>query len=249
MSFWSGEKLESRLPNLIDPFEVECIDCAAYTLRVGREIYISPDREIAEPSRHTKQTLGVGEGFTIPPGQFGFLTTAERIIVPDDALAFISIKARLKFSGLINISGFHVDPGYNGALLFSVMNAGPKPLHLEQGQPLFLIWYADLDRATDRKKQPNTGFTGIETDQINKISGEILSLQSLSDKQRALEKNIDRQIQLQDKDTNARLQTQERIISRLEFKVTWFLRIATGILIALIVLAVREYVGAEPPAS
>ena len=189
-----------------------------------------------EPSRHTKQTLSKGQGFTIPPGQFGFLSTAERIKVPENALAFISIKARQKFGGLINISGFHVDPGYEGALLFSVMNAGPKPLHLEQGQPLFLIWYADLDRVTERKKQPNDGFIGIEPDQINKISGEILSLQSLSDKQRALEKDIKRQ-----------LQAQESKIYGLEVRVRWFLRFDTALLIALVGWALREWIGTPPP--
>jgi dCTP deaminase len=232
MPFWSGEALEERLPDLIRPFDSGAIDCAAYTLRVGHEVYISPDREIAEPSRHTKKTLSEGQGFAIPPGQFGFLCTAERIKVPENALAFISIKARLKFSGLINISGFHVDPGCEGALLFSVMNAGPKPLHLEQGQPLFLIWYADLDRVTERKKQPKDGFTGIDTDQINKISGEILSLQSPSDKQRALEHDIDRQ-----------LEAQNSKISNLTLMVNLFLTAAIAIAGGLIVWGVTEWIG------
>ena len=161
MAFWSGEKLEEELPKLIEPFDPKAIDCAAYTLHVGDEIYVSPDREVSDPTRHTKQRLSDGAGFTIPPGQFAFLSTREVVTVPAKALAFMSIKARLKFSGLINISGFHVDPGYSGKLLFSVLNAGPKPLHLTQGQPLFLVWYADLDQATEKKKT-DPGFTGID---------------------------------------------------------------------------------------
>ena len=50
--------------------------------------------------------------FTIPPGQFAFLLTEEVVSVPPDALAFISIRAKTKFRGLVNVSGFHVDPGY-----------------------------------------------------------------------------------------------------------------------------------------
>ncbi len=238
MPFWSGETLQDRLPELIEPFDSGAIDCAAYTLRVGHEIYISPDREIAEPSRHTKQTLTEGQGFTIPPGQFGFLSTAERIKVPDNALALISIKARQKFSGLINISGFHVDPGYEGALLFSVMNAGPKPLHLEQGQPLFLIWYADLDRATKLKKKPLDGFDGIEPDQINRISGEILSLQSLSDKQRSLEQDINRQ-----------LEAQKSQISNLSLLLNVFLGAAVAIAGGLIVWGLTTWMGPPPNGS
>ena len=192
MAFWRAETLSQRLPSLIDPYDRTAIDCAAYTLHVGNEVYVSPDQEIKSPNRHTKQRLKDKECFTIPPGQFAFLVTRENVSVPDDALAFLSIKARTKFSGLINISGFHVDPGYSGKLLFSVLNAGPKPLHLEQGQDLFLIWYADLDGPTENKKE-NTGFKGIGPEMINRISGEILSLQSLSDRQSELDKALIRQ--------------------------------------------------------
>ena len=179
MAFWSGETLEQRLPTLVEPFDVKNVDCAAYTLHVGDEYYVSPDRKIPSPLRCSVKRLKHERAFTIPPGQFAFLVTEESVRVPDDAIAFISIKARLKFNGLIDISGFHVDPGYHGRLLFSVLNAGPRPIHLRHNQPVFLIWYADLDRVTKRKKK-NRGFEQIEPSIVNGISGEILSLQSLS---------------------------------------------------------------------
>ena len=87
MSFWRGETLAKRLPGLIQPFDPKAIDCAAYTLQVGSEIYISPDGKIKNPDRHTRQTLAEGEGFAIPPGQFAFLLTEETIEVPNNALA------------------------------------------------------------------------------------------------------------------------------------------------------------------
>ena len=96
MSFWRGETLLDRLPafGLIDPFREDSIDCAAYTLHIGSEIYITPDGTITNPDTHTKEQLGKEEAFTIPPGQFAFLLTEETVIVPNDAIAFISIKAR-----------------------------------------------------------------------------------------------------------------------------------------------------------
>lgn len=188
MAFWSGETLEQRLPTLVQPFDEENVDCAAYTLHVGNEFYVSPDRKMPSPQRHTVQSLEHEEAFTIPPGQFAFLVTEESVRVPDDAIAFISIKARLKFNGLIDISGFHVDPGYHGRLLFSVLNAGPRPIHLRHNQPVFLIWYADLDRVTERKKK-SRGYEQIEPSIVNGISGEILSLQSLSREIDSLQSN------------------------------------------------------------
>lgn len=229
MAFWSGETLAGRLPDLVDPFDQEAIDCAAYTLSVGREIYISPDREMTDPTRHTKRRLTDGEGFTIPPGQFGFLTTKEVVTVPEQALAFISIKARLKFGGLVNISGFHVDPGYHGELLFSVLNAGPKPLHLTEGQPLFLMWYADLDRETEKKKS-DSGFCGIDPQLINGISGEILSLQSLSEKQRELEMNLVQQIQ-----------DQKALVSRLSVYVQILVALSLMLLAGIVHPVIQEW--------
>jgi dCTP deaminase len=140
--FWSGETLNERLAPLIEPFAPERVDCAAYTLSVGPEVYVSPNGQTADPTMVTVRKLAQGDAFTIPPGQFAFLLTEEIVAVPADRLAFISIRAKIKFRGLVNVSGFHVDPGYRGQLTFAFFNAGPVPIHLKRGQPIFLIWYA-----------------------------------------------------------------------------------------------------------
>lgn len=228
MAFWRGETLLSRLPSLIEPFDTGAIDCAAYTLHVGSEVYVSPDRQIPQPSRHTKQTLKSSEGFTIPPGQFAFLMTDEHVSIPDTAIAFISIKARLKFSGLVNISGFHVDPGYTGKLLFSVLNAGPKSLHLQQGQALFLIWYADPDGPTTYKKH-EPGFSTIEPALVNGISGEIQSLQSLSEEYRSLEQRVERT--LHDFGTT---------VSGQRIRLNLFLVLTTGLTVGAVLIGLRS---------
>lgn len=142
------------------------------------------------------------------------------------------MKARLKFRGLVNISGFHVDPGYRGELVFSVLNAGPTPLHLEEGQELFLIWYSDLDRKTARKKKLSDGFRGIDTQLVNNISGEILSLQSLSEAQRALEKDL-----------RSELAEQKRRVSNLNI----LLRIFITAVVGLILWQARDLLPPVPP--
>ncbi len=81
---------------------------------------------------------------TINPGQFALLLTEEKLNIPVNKIAFISIKAGIKLRGLINVSGFHVDPGFKGNLVFSVYNAGIMPISFEKGEPYFLIWFAEL---------------------------------------------------------------------------------------------------------
>ena len=179
--FWSGETLTERLETLIEPFSPERIDCAAYTLSIGPEVYVSPNDQSADPTTVTIRKLTDGEGFTIPPGQFAFLLTEEMVSVPADALAFISIRAKTKFRGLVNVSGFHVDPGYRGQLTFSVFNAGPVPVHLKRGQPIFLIWYASLDCETAFKRDGSVQ-EGIDPMVVTAIAGELQSFASLSKK-------------------------------------------------------------------
>ena len=179
--FWSGETLGERLKTLIDPFEPELVDCASYTLAIGPEVYVSPNDQTADPTTITIRKLSDGEAFTIPPGQFAFLLTEEFVSVPADALAFISIRAKTKFRGLVNVSGFHVDPGYCGQLTFAVFNSGPVPVHLKRGQPIFLIWYASLDCETAFKKDA-TIHKGIDSELVTAVAGELHSFAGLSKK-------------------------------------------------------------------
>ena len=181
MSFWSGETLAARLPNLIESFDPDKIDCAAYTLRMGREVYISP-ATAADVATRTKTLLDERQDFVIPPGQFAFLLTEECVTVPNAAVAFISMKARIKFKGLVNVSGFHVDPGYRGRLVFSVYNAGPAAVHLARGDDCFLIWYASLDHESEKYSRKGPPFDQISSDLITPIAGQLHSMAGLSDR-------------------------------------------------------------------
>ena len=204
--FWSGETLSERLKTLIDPFHSGRVDCASYVLSIGPEVYVSPNDQIADPTTVTVRKLSDGEAFTIPPGQFAFLLSEEVVSVPADALALISIRAKTKFRGLVNVSGFHVDPGYQGQLTFSVFNAGPVPVHLKRGQPIFLIWYANLDCETAFKKD-STIHKGIDPEIVTAVAGELLSFASLSKKINGVDKRLGNRVYAVEKE-----QTYYRVI-------------------------------------
>jgi dCTP deaminase len=148
-------------------------------LRVGGEVYITP--ELEEAHLRTKQQLKNNQGFLIPPGQFAYLMTHEVVKVPKSSMAFISMKATFKMKGLVNVSGFHADPGWEGRLIFAVFNAGPAPVHLHQGLPLFLIWFADLDQPSEKHKS-TPGPDHIPAATINTLTGGINSLHVLDKK-------------------------------------------------------------------
>ena len=96
--------------------------------------------------------------------------------VPADVIAFISIRAGIKFRGLINVSGFHVDPGYHGQLRFAVYNAGSQKIVLDQGQRVFLIWFADLDETDiDPYSKREDSRSAITADHVAAIQGDVAS--------------------------------------------------------------------------
>lgn len=185
-SFWSDVTLERRIrrDHLVvdgdgkDAFRPDRLDGAGYRLTMGAEVYISPSKEDA---RASVIDLDPNKAFMIPPGQFAFLLTEEVVSVPDDAIAFISLRSKTtKFKGLVNVSGFHADPGYKGRLIFSVFNAGPGDVHLRRGEELFMIMFADLDRRS-RRPRKEKGYMHIRSELIYPIAGRLQSLAGLKE--------------------------------------------------------------------
>jgi dCTP deaminase len=227
MAFWSSQTLGERIEGLIDPPDPTMIDCNAITLRVGTEIYITPELEQAHTQ--TKQRLRNNQGFLIPPGQFAFVMTEEVVRVPPDTMAFISMKTTFKNKGLVNVSGFHADPGWDGPLVFAVFNAGPASVHLYRGLPLFLIWYADLDHPSEKRKT-NPGSHQIPAVTINNLTGGVNSLN-------VLDKRLNEEAQRrreEDEKLNYRIHDVEKAQRVIYAMLTFAGTIATGVVLYLL---------------
>lgn len=154
MAFLGQNDLNNLPKGTIVPFDPNRIKGVSYELGLGREAYLT------NSVTGKKEVLkGDNNMIEIAPGQLALLLTEEDIVVPEEYIAFISIKTGQKFKGLVNISGFHVDPGFSGKLLFSVYNAGPKSIVLERGMPYFMIWFSEL-------KSPGS-YNGVHSDQRN----------------------------------------------------------------------------------
>lgn len=124
-------------------FNKEQATGASYDLSLGEEVYISGED-------YPRKLSEISPFVSIPRGQFALLMTKEYVTVPPDYLGLISIRFGKKAQGLINISGFHVDPGFEGKILFSVFNAGPNDVVLKCGEPTFMIFFYKLREAVDR---------------------------------------------------------------------------------------------------
>jgi dCTP deaminase len=161
--FLSKDDIKKRCPRLLGEkgFDEKGFEHskASYDLQLGEEVLVTPDRE---PKR-----LQENQALNIDSGQFAILTTEEVLEIPGDMLGLITIRFRYKSKGLVNISGFHVDPGFQGRLVFSVYNVGPTTVTLRRGERVFSIFLAEItspvDYPGDYKGQQNIPMDIIET--------------------------------------------------------------------------------------
>lgn len=180
--FWTSETMKVRLPDLIRPYHDEQVKNCSYELSLGEQVFVTGEDKV-------KRRIEPGTQIIIPPGQFANLLTDETVSVPDDALGLISMKFTLKQPGLVNVSGFHVDPGYTGKLLFSVFNAGPQSVPITRGTATFLLWYCSLDQTTEDvyRKPPRTDITDSD---VKHLGGDVASPQALAHRVADLEKDV-----------------------------------------------------------
>ena len=191
--FWGPGRLKAELSRrgLVEDFCEDRIDGASYRLSIGHEVYVSPSAGTTDATSVSITRLKDRAAFAIPPGQFAFLLTEEMVKLGLKEIAFISIRATTKYRGLVNVSGFHVDPGFQGRLTFAVFNAGPVPVHLRQGDEIFLIWYADLSDGVDC---PKRGHDQILSRWISGISGDLYSLAGIASSVTDVEQRLDQRL-------------------------------------------------------
>jgi dCTP deaminase len=215
--------------NVVLPFLEKRVKNGAYELSLGEEVYLTDSKT----GKVEKLDKTGNRQVDINPGQFALLLTEEKVNIPKDKIAFISIKAGEKLKGLINVSGFHVDPGFNDHLLFSVYNAGPSTIVLNCGEPYFPIWFADLktelgnDEAYNQDNEHYGKLSHIPPKYIEFLKrGELTSPKALLDKIKEVESQLNDKIVKSDekKDRN-----------------DWLYKILIGVLITIFLKTIWDW--------
>ena len=220
MAFWGSDTIRQKQVTdyLVVPFDNNRIKHGQYLLSVGPEFFITAD------DVKTEITSNHGQ-ISIEPGQFAIILTEETVTIPQNAIGFISIRAGIKFRGLVNVSGFHVDPGFSGRLKFAVYNAGPNAIVLARGQAAFPIWFADMDDGnSDEYDGVHKDQRHITADDVNMLRGKIASpnalKQEIDDIKKTIESNYD----------------------KLSNRLALFTTIAVAIFMLLAGIVVKEYI-------
>jgi dCTP deaminase len=161
---------ESLFDTSDDLFDIASVQEASYDLRLGKEFYIV--------GRRAPEMLSDRNPYvSLPPGQFAILTCYEWLHLPKEVLGFISLRNNFKMQGLINVSGFHVDPTFKGRLVFAVQNVGPNDIRLKYKERTFTIFFSDVERNDIERKKPAR--SGIMLDDVQRLGGNSVTLAKL----------------------------------------------------------------------
>ncbi len=168
----------------------------ACELTIGPEVYLTSEqtpKSLSEPGVGSASTESF---FSIKPGDFAVLTTYEYVYLPITIMGLLSVRNSYKQRGLINVSGFHVDPGFHGRLLFTVYNAGPGSIVLRFRDPVFMLIFADVKEATDpyeyrtikaQEFKNGKDQLKISSESLGSLQGRSVSPRSLDDRLRKIE--------------------------------------------------------------
>jgi len=172
MAYLGRDRILERKSELFydSSFDPDSVRQSSYDLRLGEEFYIvgkkAPERLSA------KQPY-----LTLQPGQFAILTCYEMLHLPNDVIGFITLRNRFKMQGLVNVSGFHVDPTFDGRLVFAVQNIGPSDVRLKYQDQSFTIFFADVDKGSG--KRPDPPRTGILLTDVHQLGANSITLSKL----------------------------------------------------------------------
>lgn len=173
MSFLPQSRLQTLGPTLFakGTFNPSQLNQASYDMRLGEEYFLVGSES---PKRLTDEEPYL----CLPPGQFALLTTYESVEIPKSLIAFISVRTQFKLQGLVNISGFHVDPTFKGTLQFAVQNLSSNDIRLKFKEPTFTIFFSELSDGNVGKYRDPDG-TGISLKHVQMFGGSSVTIASL----------------------------------------------------------------------
>ena len=170
----------------ISPFHDDALQPASYDMRLHWSVLVSPTRyergQEVDLRDEPDQTLHVD------PGRFVGVLSEERLRFPLTVAARFGLRSEFTRHGLIAFGGIQIDPGFRGRLALSLFHAGPEPMPLRSGRPMFTVEFQYLDTpATGEYKgdfQDQDNFPSVQKEfilnahtaslaEINSLPGEI----------------------------------------------------------------------------
>lgn len=128
------------------------------------------DLRVAEARLEGGESVTSGT-FTVPPGRLFFVSTVERVELPDDLAAQLWTRTSWLRKGLLMGLG-KIDAGFHGTLTFSGFNASSVPVELPVGsrmvQMVLETMHSPVERTYAKRSGNYQGQKGITLDPSDK---------------------------------------------------------------------------------
>ncbi len=130
---------EKKLVENLSERELHNPEGAGFDLRLGEIYEIFGKGFLGQEERKTPKTTLLAkynpknkQSFVFKPGKYYLMKTIEKVNTPENILILFRPRSTLHRSGL-TIFTANVSPGYQGELVFGIMNLGPCQMEIEIG--------------------------------------------------------------------------------------------------------------------
>lgn len=147
MTIISGPNIQAY--NLVSPFEPSNLRRSSYDLSVGSQYYIC-DHENIKSSVIKAEELEPNQSMEIPPNAVCYILSKEKIILPDNITARISLRMTCIYNGLMLAVQPPFDPGYDGYVVAMLYNLSNSPVSLKEGDRVLTIEFSELDHPVSK---------------------------------------------------------------------------------------------------
>lgn len=130
---------DKHIYKFIDPVNICNIQSASYDLTLGDEYYICSDTEVPD-IKH----LAPGEDLIVPPRATFFVISKEKLCIPRDICASVSLAFGLIKKGIVFAVQPPIDPGYHGAIVALMHNMSDEEIVLEHDRHILNVVYHKL---------------------------------------------------------------------------------------------------------
>jgi deoxycytidine triphosphate deaminase len=144
--------------NIFDPFKEEYIQGASYDLHIGDKVYVSSSENGSKGVIKLKE----GETFLIPANGICMFQTLEKIKIPNDVAAKLSLRMGLVRKGLVMPAQTQADPGFNNFLFGLLYNLSNEGVRLSRSEHVVSIELFKLKNPTEKVYKENYNSMGFE---------------------------------------------------------------------------------------
>ncbi len=153
---------------LLEPFDEQLLEPASYDLRVGRRVL----KSIRETEESPLIDLERERVLQIGTAEFVEVMTMEKVRVSKNLCGRMGIRSYFTRKGLVSFVGPQIDPGFEGNLIISLFNTGPRPVVMKYGEPFCTIEFHELSAPCEKLYSgPYQGQSDFPSDNIEFIIG------------------------------------------------------------------------------